>query len=68
MTEGLSVRILSIVDEIMGVLICQLNKPVFVIINLCKPNTIQFLILLSSLGSLFSGFALALAGKLFEKC
>ena len=56
-TEGLSVCILSIVDEIRGVLVCQFNKPVFVIINLCEPNTVRFLILLSSLGSFLSAFA-----------
>ena len=61
MTEGLSVCILSIVDEIRGVLVCQLNKPVFVIINLCEPNTIRFLVLLSGLGSFLSAFSFALS-------
>ena len=59
MTESLSVRILSIVDEIRGILVCQFDKPVFVIIDLHEPNTIQFLILLSGLGSFLSAFAFA---------
>ena len=61
MTESLSVRILSIVDEIRGILICQFDKPVFVIIDLHKPNTIQFLVLLSGLGSFLSAFAFSFA-------
>ena len=60
-TEGLSVCILSIVDEIRGVLVCQFNKPVFVIINLHEPNTIWFLVLLGGLGSFLSAFAFAFA-------
>ena len=61
MTEGLSVCVLSIVDEIRGVLVCQLNKPVFIIINLREPNTIRFLVLLGGLGSFLSAFAFSFA-------
>ena len=60
MTKSLSVCILSIVDEIRGILVCQFDKPVFVIINLCEPNTIRFLVLLSSFLSAFA-FAFALS-------
>ena len=60
MTESLRVRVLCVIDEIGSDLVCQFYKPVFVI-NLREPDTIWFLVFLSSLGSFLSAFAFAFA-------